>query len=94
MKKKRRIWLWILCALLLLYFLSAFITRCSREQADFYDVVVVTGTGEETPLEKLDSWIANSLPYRLWLYMATPEDQRQAEQEAAESYEMEQDITE
>lgn len=94
MKKRNKIWLWLLCALLLLYFLSAFVTRCSREQTDFYDVMIVTGSREETPLEKLDAWLADSLPYRFWRYMATPEAQRQAEKEAMESYEMENGITE
>lgn len=92
--KQRRFWLWLLCALLLVYFLSALLVRCSREDADFYDVVVMTGSREETPLEKLDAWLASSLPYRFWQYMATPADQRQAQAEAMESYEMENGLTE
>ena len=94
MKKGYKITLWILCALLLLYFGSALFTRCSREQSDFYDVVIVTGTSDDTPAEKLDSWLANSFLNRFWQYMATPEAQRQAVREAEESYEMEQGITE
>ncbi len=98
MKKRYKILLWILCALLLLYFGSALLTRCSRhfgrEQADFYDVVIVTGTSDDTPAEKLDSWLAASPLHRFWQYMATPEDQRQALREAEESYEMEQGIEE
>lgn len=94
MKKRYKILLWILCALLLLYFGSALLTRCSRQQADFYDVVIVTGTSDDTPAEKLDSWLAASPLHRFWQYMATPEDQRQALREAEESYEMEQGIIE
>lgn len=97
MKKGYKITLWVLCALLLLYFGSALLTRCSREQADFYDVMIVTtanGTSDDTPAEKLDSWLADSFLHRFWQYMATPEAQRQAVREAEESYEMEQGITE
>lgn len=94
MKKRTRIVIWILCALLLLYFGSALLTRCSREQADFYDAVIVTGTSDDTPAEKLDSWLADSFLHRFWQYMAAPEAQRQAVKEAEESYEMEQGITE
>ena len=89
MSVKKKWWLWLLAALVLVYFLSAFVTRCSREQADFVSVMVVTTEREETPAEKLDTWIAGSLHYRFWQYMATPADQRQAELEAMESYEME-----
>ena len=91
---RKKWWLWLLCALILAYFLSAFVTRCSKEQADFVSVMVVTAEKEETPAEKLDNWIADSLPYRFWQYMATPADQRQAEREAMESYEMENGMTE
>ncbi|MBE6615738.1 MAG: hypothetical protein E7631_10600 [Ruminococcaceae bacterium] len=94
MKKRNKILLWIFCALLLLYFGSALLTRCSRQQADFYDVVIVTGTSDDTPAEKLDSWLAASPLHRFWQYIATPEDQRQAVREAEESYEMEQGIIE
>ncbi len=94
MKKRYKILLWIFCALLLLYFGSALLTRCSRQQADFYDVVIVTGTSDDTPAEKLDSWLAASPLHRFWQYIATPEDQRQAVREAEESYEMEQGIIE
>ena len=94
MKKRYKILLWILCALLLLYFGSALLTRCSRQQADFYDVMIVTGTSDDTPAEKLDSWLAASPLHRFWQYMATPEEQRQAVREAEESYEMEQGIIE
>jgi len=93
-KKRNKILLWIFCALLLLYFGSALLTRCSRQQADFYDVVIVTGTSDDTPAEKLDSWLAASPLHRFWQYIATPEDQRQAVREAEESYEMEQGIIE
>lgn len=94
MKKRYKILLWIFCALLLLYFGSALLTRCSRQQADFYDVVIVTSTSDDTPAEKLDSWLAASPLHRFWQYIATPEDQRQAVREAEESYEMEQGIIE
>lgn len=86
---KKKWWLWLLLTLLIAYFLSAWLTRCSKEQADFVSVMIVTAEKEETPAEKLDDWIADSLPYRFWQYMATPAEERQAEREAMESYEME-----
>lgn len=88
---KRKIWIWLLCALLLVYFLSALLTRCSREQADFFSVMVVTTTTEETPAEKLDTWLAHSFPVRFWQYLATPADQRQA---ITNAYETEAGVTE